>query len=505
MLRDSSVNGLGLRGRALEDSHTAMPNLAQRGLAFLGFALALGSALTVRSACAAEPILVPDFTPGSPAEFAIAGMLSSQAQDRLLADGEIVLTEEAVQPAVGNALHGCAARAGCPSDVLPHLPARMAVVVMIARTADDNIMGYIRLFVGSDARPLLSRDVPILPGQESLFTDQVSGAVRELLATIGPSSDAVLMAAARLLSGQPLGPSQPSPPRPGEPPDDVALDAPNGPGDPERPPKGTADNRPLDQLLDGSGVYPRHLAGSVMAFRKAALDPRDWVFRNSPHAGRVTVGVQAGLGIGDTERSGDLRATIDAEGHQTEAWYQEGPYYARRSRGGVFVGYAPVTFLDLGCLFGLQYGGRYLTTGLAHEQSDGSTAITLNKAQELQAVQLLFQPRVRGYLIPLGPAKPYLFTGPEFRFFDKYELAQSGSGPLYDPPPGGTVFGYGGGGGLMIDPSPIVGFYAEGSYTQLFGTRAGPVEHGAWSSPHPAPDVPTHHTIGVVGGVQFRI
>ena len=125
-------------------------------------------------ASAAEPVLVPEFTPASPDEFAITAMLSSQVQDRLLADGLIVLTEPLVQPVVGTALQNCAARAGCPSDVLPRIPARMAVVVMVARAADGTLVGYLRLFVGADPRPALGRDLPILPGQEAMFSDQVS-------------------------------------------------------------------------------------------------------------------------------------------------------------------------------------------------------------------------------------------------------------------------------------------------------------------------------------------
>ncbi len=464
---------------------------------------------------AAEPILVPEFTPASPAEFAIAGMLGSQVQDRLLQDGHIVLTETVIASAVGTSLENCAARAGCPADVLPKVPARMAVVVMIGRAADGTLVGYLRLFVGADPRPAQSVDIPILPGQEYLFAEQVSTSVRQLLNLVGPSPDAVLMAAARLLSGQaPLATSPvPAPviapvPAPivGNPPVPVTrvdLDDPVEPDPKVRTAGG--DERPLETLLAGTDVAPRHVLGAESSLRKSGKDPRDWMFEKSPHGGRFTMDIQAGLGIGDIERGADLRVTFDEEGTQTEEWYQEGPFYARRPRGALFLGYAPSAWVDFGLLAGVQYGNRVLTTGYARALPDGTTEVTTNAAQDLQAVQVLFQPRARLYVVPTGPVKPYLATGPEFRVFDGYKIQQSTDGPIYPVPPGGVMYGWNGAGGLMIDPGPIIGFFAEGSYSRMFGLRSGPAQAGAWSSPPPAPPIPTHQTIAIVGGVQFRI
>jgi hypothetical protein len=479
-----------------------------------GFLAACAASVT---AAAAEPLLVPEFTPASPAEFALAGMLGAQVRDRLLADGHIVLTEEVVAPVVGQALQNCAARPGCPSDVLPRLPARLAVVTLVGRAPDGQLVGYVRLFVGADPRPMLGRDLPIAPGQEYQFADQVSAAVRELLGMVGPSPDAVLMAAARLISGQGLTSAVPPRPAPTPVAPPVApredLDAPE-PGRPApvsqtRLPAsnttGVTDNRPLPEILGDTGVMPRHVAGSQKSLRNAGVDPRDWVYKNSPHAGRLAFDVQAGLGIGDVERSADLRATLDIDGNQTERWYQEGPFYARRPRGGIFVGYAPATMVDFGLFFGVQYSNRLLTTGVARQQSDGTTTIVTNPEQRLQALQVLLQPRVRLYAVPLGPAKPYVFTAPEFRIFDSYKLDQGTDAPVYPIPPGGAMFGWCGGGGLMVDPGPIVGLFAEGAYTGLFGIRSAAQQSGVWSSPTPAPPSPTHYTIAISGGVQFRI
>ncbi len=51
---------------------------------------------------AAEPIVLPDFTPGSADPFAVSVsvMVQGTVADRLLHDGHIVLTTEVIQPVV---------------------------------------------------------------------------------------------------------------------------------------------------------------------------------------------------------------------------------------------------------------------------------------------------------------------------------------------------------------------------------------------------------------------
>ena len=116
----------------------------------------------------------------------------------------------------------------------------------------------------------------------------------------------------------------------------------------------------------------------------------------------------------------------------------------------------------------------------------------------------MIQPRVRGYLAPVGPAKPFLFTGAEFRFFDAYNIEQPET-LTYPVPQGGSIPGWVGGGGLMIDPGPIVGLFFEASYCLHFGERSRLVQQGSWV--HDVPQAPENagYTIGLTGGVQFRL
>jgi hypothetical protein len=238
------------------------------------------------------------------------------------------------------------------------------------------------------------------------------------------------------------------------------------------------------------------------------MDARDWLYRATPHAGRVTFEVRAGLGMGDVDRFADVRAALE-NGVQTQAWYQEGPSYARRPRGEIFLGYAPLTFLDVGVLFGLQYSGRDLTTGLARAgegegEALGSAPVDVSELDDIQAVQLHVQPRVRGYLVPTGPAKPYLMTGIEVKVFDTYRIEQP-VGVLYPIPPGGSTAGWVGGAGLLIDPSPIMGVFFEGAYIPHFGLRAATTSEGLWAGAIPTPQEARGWTASLMGGVQFRL
>ena len=530
------------------------------------------------TAQAAEPIFVPSFAYTDPSDFQAAVMMEGMVSDRLLQDGHIVLTNDVVYPVVGSELiANCSARPDCPQAVLPQLPTKVAVVTRLDRMG-SNLVGHVELYEQSSPNPIQVLDVPIVPGNEHLFVNEVSEATAQLLAQIQPSNEAVLMAAARLIAGQPPAapvPTAPAPapmapapmapapvapapvapapmvpapvapapmvpapvapapmapapvaPAPMAPapvaPAPVApapmapapvASTPAAPATPQFQPRrydgSTPHEGPLAPILEGTGVYPRHMVGLEENFRKSGLDPRDWLYKSMSHSGRLTVEIRAGIGIGDTDRYAAMRVeTVDAQ--QTNSTFIEGPASARRVRGGLYVGYAPAAMIDIGVMAGLQWGARKTTTAVLAGSSTATGFIQQPSAPQLQsaeAVQLLLQPRVRGYLVPMGPAKPFLLTGAEIRVFNTY-LVEQPANLLYPVPEGGVVPGWVGGGGLMIDPGPIVGIFAEGTYTAHFGSRSvytSPVAATPW--PHdPLTELPyAKYTVGITGGVQFRL
>src|SRR5688572_1131406 len=130
---------------------------------------------------AAEPVFVPDFTPGSANEFALTVMLQGLVVDQLLKDGHVVLTNPVVGPVVGPPqVESCAAREACPGDVLPKIPARIAVVVQVNRVG-ETLVGNVELYEQAYADPTSVMYLPIAPGNEHLFASEVSAAARDLL------------------------------------------------------------------------------------------------------------------------------------------------------------------------------------------------------------------------------------------------------------------------------------------------------------------------------------
>lgn len=463
-------------------------------------------------AWAAEPVLVPDFTPGSSSEFALAFMLQEQVVAALENRGYLVLLAEHVHPVVGDALQDCADRTECPANVLSKLPTRLALVVKVARI-DGQVMALVKIFEPSSAIPAFEKAFPIHPGGEAALAEEVKVAVEDVVGLIGKAPPATVAAAAALMAGQPAPGPAPAPgPRPLPVPEvqPEPVPEPEPEPAPKPKPKGPVKKAekdyaadPLPTLLEGTGLHPRHLKGSEGHFRKLAIDARDWQFKAMPHAGRLILEIRGGVGIGDVDRFADVRVVVD-DGAQSGDWFQEGPQVATRVNGAVFVGYAPYTFFDVGAVVGLQYGLRNFTTGYIVREGGVETERSASEPQGVQAVQLLIQPRIRFYPVPVGPAKPFLFVGAELRALDKYDIDQPQT-LTYPAPPGGMYGGPVGGGGLMIDPGPIVGFFAEASVAGHFGIRSIAAQPSSWVEEPPPPPAFRHYTISVVGGVQFRL
>lgn len=249
--------------------------------------------------------------------------------------------------------------------------------------------------------------------------------------------------------------------------------------------------------MEKAGLSPRHLIGCRSSFEAADGPPLEWLFQNTPHAGRLIVEVRGGYALGDTQRQADVRVYLDGD-EVVGDWFQEYPTAANMPRGALYVGYAPSTYVDFGVEAGLQYGHRTLHTAVIDGGDTGEVF-----ASSAQAVQAWVQPTARLYVVHLGLAKPYVLGGFHLRAFDAFDIAASDL--PFPEPPGGVFFGPTVGGGLMIDPGPIVGFFAEGSYTPHFGARALPAQRGERPGDAPDPAITSRNTVAITGGVQFRL
>jgi hypothetical protein len=455
------------------------------------------------AALAGEPILVPDFTPGTTSEFALSYLLQDRVFSALEAAGHVVLTSDVVRPIVGDVIDGCADVPACPAEPIEQLPARLALVVRVERR-EGAVVSAVRLYDRTAQKYVADELIPIPTGEEDAFGARLVAMVNDRFKTIGPGSTVDLVEAAQLVGARRQAERKPT--ATAKQPEATAEQPTAAPS--AKPPiptetvgsEGASD--PVAMRMAGTELKPKHVRGSTKAFMNSPLSANEWFFKSTPHAGRLTVEVRGGLGVGDVDRAADVRVQIERDGDGnpivTDEWYQEGPQVQRRPKGALFIGYSPTTWFDFGAVLGLQYGGRTLTTAFTENGTtgDGST-------DSGQAVQLDVTPMARFYLVPLGPAKPYLVVGGNLRAFDRYQIAPTTI--EYPKPEAGVVFGATGGGGLMVDPGPIVGFFLEGTYTQHFGLRASAAETGAlWEQRPPAPNG-VRYTVGVVGGVQFRL
>jgi hypothetical protein len=428
---------------------------------------------------AGEPVLVPDFTPATTSEFSLAFMLQERVMVTLASAGHVVLTSDAVRPVVGDIVDACADMRKCPYEPLQALPARVAVVVRVSRR-ENSVFAQFWIYDRSYEEAVDSREILLRAGQEQEFAEVVVATINQLFTQIGPANAQDLVAASGLISAAA----------------NAAAAVPAPPGSATAPPE-AADA--LDARLAGSDLRARHVLGSEARFLSSGSSGDQWLRAQTPHAGRLLVELRAGVGFGDVDRACDVRVYVDDD--VTSSWYQEGPQASQAPRAALFVGYAPLTWMDVGLGFGVQYGQRALTTDIL---VDGEAAEP--QALDGAEVQLDLQPTVRFYVMPVGLVKPFLLVGGDVLLFDKYHIDASGD-VAYPQPPGAVVPGVVGGGGLLIDPGPMVGFFAEGSYVRHLGVRSDAAEAGDIGRPDDAPAPPTSHqfTIGVVGGVQIRL
>jgi hypothetical protein len=453
-------------------------------------------------ALAAEPVWVPDFTPGAPAEFALAFMLQERVIETLGNRGHVAISGDAASPVLGP-VRNCADSEDCPTAQLPRLPSRWAVVVRVER-GEASLDGMVTLYERNGTAPVDRATIPIAGGNEQAFADAVADMLDRAVGDLGAAEPADVAEARSLIAGDWTPPDRPvdgeKPPKeppPREPKEPVDPPDPEiKPTDPKvpKPPKG-AEHLTLEQKLEKAGLDPRHIVGCKASFGEWDGPPLEWLFQQTPHAGRFTVEVRGGYGLGDVDRHADSRVYLDGSG---EDWFQEGPRAGQRPRGALYLGYAPTTWVDLGAELGLQYGHRTLSTGLIE---GGSTGAVLDA--EVQAVQAWVRPQVRFYVVPLGIIKPFVYVGADVRAFDVYKITPGSV--TFPAPPGGVVPGAGGGGGLMLDPGPIVGFFVEGGYTRHFGTRAAAAQLGDRPDDAPPPPNGTLATTQLTGGVQFRL
>lgn len=235
--------------------------------------------------------------------------------------------------------------------------------------------------------------------------------------------------------------------------------------------------------------------------RSAAEDDED---RYSRHR-QVYIEVQGGYGLGDTDRTYDVRVALDADTlESTDVDEYDALSRAAGGTGGIAVGYTPLPFLEAGVFLGLQGGRKYLSAGWATFDETIQVEEDVEVFDPVSAWQFVAEPRVRVLALPRFIVKPYGLVGLNFRVFDSYAVPDLTTVD-YPNRPGLARVGATVGAGVGIDPNQRFGAFVEAPFVfQLTGREPYSVESSLFSAEDPSGGYPAGWLFRVVGGAALR-
>jgi len=435
-----------------------------------------------------EPVLIPDFTPVSVSEFITAFELQDVVYEELRHQGFTVLTSSTVRTIVGEGFTSCADVPDCPRGPLMNLPARLAVVVSVGRTQGE-LYGSVEIHHLASAEPVWWVDIPIDPDRLERFGIEVALGLLDVQADLPPMAPELVAAGEQLVASAPTV-------------DDEELNLPDDPfeDEPDEEPEQVSEAAPHPDPDDRWSLDERYYRGSRKGYAKSPWSGDAWVRSTRTHSGRVIIEVRGGVVYGAVNRQAEVLAEPADDGTFEFTWYQEAPDVGTGGVVGAYVGFAPVTWLDVGLAAYLEIALNaarlgWMGEGAYPEYGARNTATSLSAR---------FQPRIRGWIVPLGVVKPYLFAGFDLWYFPNYALDIEDDLD-YPEPTGGWVPGADLGAGVQFDPGLGYGLFLEMSYIQRFGERAGTSTTGQGTGFQDTPfDEPTW-TISALAGIQFRI
>lgn len=374
---------------------------------------ALGSAVGA-SPARADEILLPDFTPATLEDFALADDLTNLARMAFEDRGFAVLSGEDLTDRVGDAADACADDVACPVSLWPMVSARTAVVGRVGRAGS---LIHIRVLV---------------------YADRGSRASRVLDERVAPAEAGELL----LLLADDLAPEEAPPPEVQRASGGVVEEryspidsSDSGRASPEERKSAArpGSSAPLDgyssQELERLDL-PRY---ALRRFEESGQEPEDWLEAARVRRPAVLVELRGGAVFGDLDRRFDARVGLyDESGN---AWSERNLYtyqsFLNSSgfAGGLALGYQPTWWVDVSILAGVQLGQKELTTGWETWEAGGNldgTDLFLDSDEvsydPVSAIMATLEPRVRLFPLATGVLKPYALAGLNLRFYDGFKV-----------------------------------------------------------------------------------
>lgn len=399
----------------------------------------------------AQEIVLPDFTPATLGDFALADDLTNLARMALEDRGLRVLSGEELSDRVGEAADSCADDVACPVSLWALVEARTAVVGRVGR---DGSLIHVRVLVYADRSSRATRvlDERVAPAQAGelllLLADELAPAVAPPPQVERPSVGVVEERYGRLNEGSSRG-----------------VDASERSSSGRRATSSAPLDGPSTEELERLDL-PRY---ALRQLEESGLEAEEWSAQARVRSPAVVVELRGGAVFGDLDRRFDTRVGLyDESGN---AWSERNLYtyqsFLNSSgfAGGIALGYQPAWWVDISALAGVQLGQKELTTGWetweAGGNPDGSDLFLDEDSvayDPVSAVLGYLEPRVRLYPRATGILKPYALAGLNLRFYDGFEVPDLDFVD-YPEASGGVGLGPTIGGGLAFDaPRGTYGF-----------------------------------------------
>jgi hypothetical protein len=230
---------------------------------------------------------------------------------------------------------------------------------------------------------------------------------------------------------------------------------------PKAPPKTLEDDTRLKGL-------PKKLQDDYL---NSPFSIEEWLKVQRIRANNVLVEIHLGVSFGDVVRRYDTRIGLTPQLqtygiYEYDSWISGVPGV---NMGGS-IGYAPTWWLETSIYGGVVLYQKELSTGWEVQEQAGivieDDEVTYDPTTS--AVGHI-EPRIRLYMAPSGPVKPYILGAAFIRIFDGYNPPNL-EAVEYSPRPGGVHVGATGGIGLAFDSYSPVGVFLEVPYTYLLNS-----------------------------------
>jgi hypothetical protein len=202
------------------------------------------------------------------------------------------------------------------------------------------------------------------------------------------------------------------------------------------------------------------------------LMPDEWLKQRRIRAMNVVFELHAGLAMGDVARSYDTRVGFLPDAQTIFDVYEYDTFFPGTGTmlGGA-IGFAPLWWLELSLYGGTIIAPKELSTGWQMQDEDGSILQEDSFQQIVTSVSGQIEPRIRIFMLPSGPIKPYALLGGYFRVYDSYTVPDAPT-VNYSNQPGGLHYGITTGGGLAFDSAGPVGVFLELPWTYVINQQA---------------------------------